>query len=100
LLDRIAKLERRVRILTTLLRLVLTLLRLSGFRIDVTRMPEGAQKQALLFAITTARATLPLSSIRKALHLSSSRLITPGCALSKTASSTTAPRVRRPYRNG
>jgi hypothetical protein len=73
LLDRIAKLQRSVRVLTTLLRLVLTMLRLSGFRIDVTRMPEGAQKQALLFAITTARVTLPLSSILKVLHLSSSR---------------------------
>ena len=36
-------------------------------------MPERAQKQALLFAITKARAALPLSAALKVPHLSSSR---------------------------
>ena len=47
-LDRIAKLEHRVRMLTVLMRLVLTMLRLSGFRVHMPRIPEGKDKQASL----------------------------------------------------
>jgi transposase InsO family protein len=73
LLDRLAKLERGVRVLTALLRLVITMLRLSGFRVHMPRIPEGRDKQALLFAVARARAVLPLASVLKVLHLSPSR---------------------------
>lgn len=43
-LDRIAKLECRVQVLTVLLRLVLTMLRLSGFRVHMPRIAEGKDK--------------------------------------------------------
>jgi putative transposase len=73
LLGRIAKLEHRVRVLTALLRLVLTMLRLSGFRVELQRIPEGRNKQALLFAVAKARHVLPLVSVLKVLHLSAAR---------------------------
>ncbi len=73
LLDRLAKLEHRVRVLTALLRLVLTMLRLSGFRARMSRVPEGKDKQALLFAVAKARVVLPLAAVLKVLNLSASR---------------------------
>jgi len=73
LLDRLAKLEHRVRVLTALLRLVLTMLRLSEFRVHMPRIPEGKNKQALLFAVAKARAVLPLAAVLKVLHVSASR---------------------------
>ena len=73
MLDRVAKLEHRLRVLTALLRLVLTMLRLSGFRVDLQRIPEGQDKQALLFAVAKARTVLPLVSVLKVVHLSAAR---------------------------
>ncbi len=73
LLDRFAKFEHRVRVLTALLRLVLIMLRLSGFRVHMPRIPEGKDKQALLFAVAKARAVLPLAAVLKVLHVSASR---------------------------
>lgn len=73
LYDRVARLEHRLQVMTALLRLVLTMLRISGFRVEVQRIPDGSDKRALLFAVAKARAVLPLSAVLKVLCLSASR---------------------------
>jgi transposase InsO family protein len=45
--DHIARLERRVTMLTAFLRLVLALLRVSGFRLDRARVPDAANRLRL-----------------------------------------------------
>src|SRR5206468_12050272 len=55
----VLKLRRRVRNLTALLRLVLALLRTSGFRLTGTRLPEGRAKMRILRAVDRAREYLP-----------------------------------------
>jgi hypothetical protein len=71
--DRIAILERRVRVLSTLLRLKTVLLRISGCQLGWYRLPDSSAKLALLHAAGRARGVLPLSSVLKVLHLSPSR---------------------------
>jgi putative transposase len=61
---RIAKLEGRVAMLTAVLRLVLALLRVSGFALERARVPDAAAKRHLLGAIERARRAMPLSSAR------------------------------------
>jgi len=70
---RIAKLERRVAMLSAILRLVLTLLRISGFELDRARVPDAADKRRLLNAVERARKAMPLWAALRVLHLSSSR---------------------------
>ncbi len=69
LLDRLAKLEHRARVLTALLHLVIIMLRLSGFRVHMHRVPEGKDKKALLFAVAKARVVLPLAAVVKVLQM-------------------------------
>jgi hypothetical protein len=45
--ERIAKLEGRVAMLTAVLRLVLALLRVSGFSLELSRVPDAAGKEPL-----------------------------------------------------
>jgi len=71
--DRIATLERCVRILITLLRLTKVLTRIAGFRLDRHRLPDSRAKLTLLHAVDRARRALPLSSVLRVLHLSPSR---------------------------
>jgi hypothetical protein len=71
--DRVAKLERRVAMLTAVLRLVLALLRVSGFTLELARVPDAAGKRRLLGAIERARRAMPLSSALRVLRLSSAR---------------------------
>src|SRR5580658_5106960 len=59
--ERIAKLEGRVAMLTAVLRLVLALLRVSGFSLELSRVPDAAGKSRLLSA---ALRVLRLSSAR------------------------------------
>ena len=73
MLDPIAKLEHRLRVLTAILRVVLTVLRLSGFRLELQRIPKGRDKEALLLAVAKARQVLSLASVIKVLHLSAAR---------------------------
>jgi putative transposase len=61
LLTTIDKLEKRVRILAAAVRLLLALLRASGFRLAGQRLPEGATKVSILRAITSALPALPLN---------------------------------------
>ena len=55
LYDRIATLERRMRILSTLLRLKTLLLRVSGCRLERHRLPDASGKSTLLHAVDHAR---------------------------------------------
>ena len=71
--DRIATLERRARILSTLLRLKTVLLRISGCQLDWHRLPDSSAKLALLHAVERAQRVLPLSSVVRVLHLAKAR---------------------------
>src|SRR4051794_37606937 len=67
------QLRRRVQKLTALLRLVLALLRTSGFRLTEQRLPEGHAKMRILRAVSGAREYLPLPAVLRFLHISPSR---------------------------
>ena len=71
--ERVVKLERRVSILTAVLRLVLVLLRLSGFRLGLNRVPDAEEKRRMLGAIERARMVMPLASALRILGLSAAR---------------------------
>ena len=71
--ERVRKLERRIAVLIAVVRLLLLMLRLSGFRLDWTRMPEEARKKAVLGVIAKARGTLGLRAVLRILKMSSSR---------------------------
>lgn len=66
-------LRARVERLVALLRLVVVLLRASGFSLACARLPDGATKLSLLRAIDRSRAVLPLRTVLRVLRLSSSR---------------------------
>src|SRR5687767_2822969 len=70
---RVQQLEHRVAVLTCILRLVLTLLRVTGRRLHFTRVPEGIDKTALVAAVEKARRVLPLQSALRVIGLSPSR---------------------------
>ena len=61
-LDSNARWEERARVLAAVVRLLLALLRASGFSLDENRLPEGKAKAGLLRAITSADAFLPLAA--------------------------------------
>ena len=70
LLDTIAKLDRRVQVLAAVVRLLLALLRASGFSLaGGQRLPEGNAKAGILRAITSAKPFLPLAVILRVAHL-------------------------------
>ena len=71
--ERIAKLQGRVAMLTAVLRLVLALLRVSGFSFELSRVSDAAGKRRLLGAVERARRTMPLSAALRVLRLSSAR---------------------------
>lgn len=72
-LDRVARLEHRVSMLTAVLRLVLALLHVSEFKLDVIRIPDADRKRRLLSAIERTRLTMPLSAALRVLGLSAAR---------------------------
>jgi hypothetical protein len=57
--DRLARLERRVPMLTAVLRLVLALLHISRFRLAHIRIPDADGKRRLLSAVERARVNMP-----------------------------------------
>jgi len=67
--ERVAGLERRVAMLTALLRLALTMLRISGFHVDANRISSDAHRQALLSALGHARRVAGARGIARAPHL-------------------------------
>jgi putative transposase len=69
----VLKLRRRVQKLTALLRLVLALLRTSGFRLTEERLPDGRDKIRILRAVDRARAFVPLRALLRFLRVSPSR---------------------------
>lgn len=71
--ERVARLEGRVSMLSAVLRLVLVLLRLSGFRLGLDRVPKSEEKRRILAAIGRARKVMPLASALRVLGLSATR---------------------------
>ena len=69
----ILQLRRRVQKLAALLRLVLTLLRASGFTLSRERLPDGRDKMRILGAVDRAQACMPLRALLQFLHVSPSR---------------------------
>ncbi|MCP4005902.1 MAG: hypothetical protein GY725_17060, partial [bacterium] len=72
----VLRLQKRVKILSAFLRLLFALLRVSGFSLDRTRLPEGDRKQELLRAIDRSCSVLPLRSVLRVLRLSRTRYFT------------------------
>ncbi len=66
-------LRKRVERLVAMLRLVVVLLKVSGFSLASARIPEGGQKVSLLRAIDRSRSVLPLRVALRVLRLSQSR---------------------------
>ena len=60
--ERIHTLETRVRTLAAAVRVYKTMLRVSGFSLEHTRLPEGVAKESVLRAVT--RANKATASIR------------------------------------
>ena len=67
-------LRRRVRKLQALLRLLLVLLRTSGFSLAKERVPEGKAKASLLSAIDRACEFFPLRKVMRVMRLSPASL--------------------------
>ena len=68
-----AKLIRRVAVLTATVALLLSVLRVSHFRLDQNHVDDENAKSDLVSAVERARAVLPLRSVLGVLRLSSSR---------------------------
>ncbi len=66
-------LRARVERLVALLRLVVVLLKVSGFSLACTRLPDGATEASLLRAIDRSHSALPLRTVLRVLRLSQSR---------------------------
>jgi len=74
LLDTIAKLDRRARVLAAVVRLLLALLRASGFSLaGGQRLSEGNAKAGILRAITSAKPFFPLAVILRIVCLEPGR---------------------------
>jgi putative transposase len=73
LCTRIRTLERRVAVLAAVVRLLLVLIRVSGFELQQTRLPEGAAKQRILQAVRGARRALSLKAALRVLRLNPAR---------------------------
>ena len=69
----ILQLRRRAQKLAALLRLVLVLLRASGFTVSRERLPDGRDKMRILRAVDLAREGIPLRALLRFLRLSPSR---------------------------
>src|SRR5437899_3713527 len=72
----VLELQRRVKKLTALLRLVLALLRSSGFTLTHERLPNERAKIRILSAVDHAREYVPLRALLRFLRLSPSRFHT------------------------
>jgi len=70
---RVLELEHRTAMLIAVLRLVLALLRVSGFTLEHGRVADERGKRLLLGAVERARQILPLSAALRVLHLSAAR---------------------------
>ena len=73
LLCTIEKLKTRVQILAAAVRLLLALLRASGFRLTGERLPEGDTKASILRAVVSAQPALSLRLVLRIIGLPASR---------------------------
>ena len=73
LLESIARLDRRARVLAAVVRLLLALLRVSEFNLNGRRLPEGAAKADILRSIESARPWLAISMVLRVLRLEPAR---------------------------
>ncbi len=71
--ERLQELETRVRRLAAVVHLQRTVLRVSGFSLEHSRLPDGAAKERVLRAVARARTALPLVGILRILRLSPAR---------------------------
>jgi hypothetical protein len=69
----LVRMRRRIERLVTLLRLLVVLLKVSGFSLAHNRIADGTRKQALLQGIERSRKVLPLRVVLSVLKLSPSR---------------------------
>ena len=70
---RVKKLERRCGVLTAMVRLLLTLVRVQGLGLDGGRLPDGGARARILRAIDAATRVLPLRAALQVLRLSPAR---------------------------
>ncbi len=73
LLDENEKLKRHARRQTAIIRLLAVLLKLSGFKLDEQRLPEGAAKAKILRAIERCKDALPCKAALRVVRLSPAR---------------------------
>jgi len=66
-------LRRRVRFLLAIIRLAFLLVRLSGFRLDSKRVPDGETKRSILAAVASAQKAIPLAVALRVLWLAPAR---------------------------
>ena len=71
--QRIVTLQRRIEMLTAVLRLVLAVVRVAGVRLELCRTPKAANKRLVLSAVDRARRAMPLSAALRVLGLSAAR---------------------------
>ena len=72
-LDENERLKRRTERQTAIIRLLVVLLKLSGFRFDEQRLPDGTAKAKVLHAIDRCKDALPLKSAVRLVGLSPAR---------------------------
>ena len=92
---KVAKLERRIEALTTIMGLLLALVRVSNGRLIRARLSNVADRTTILRAVERARRVLPLRSVLRVVGLSSTRYAAwkQGAAC-KLGDDTNCPRVR------
>ena len=71
--NEVLQLRARLQKLNALLRVMIVMLKLSGYALNHERVPDGKQKRMLLRAIERSRSTLPLRSVLRVIRLSQSR---------------------------
>ena len=71
--NEVLQLRARLQKLNALLRVMIVVLKLSGYALNHERVPDGKQKRILLRAIERSRPTLPLRSVLRVIRLSQSR---------------------------
>lgn len=71
--ERLARVERRLAVVSAVMTLLVALIRALGVSLARTRVPEAADKARLLSAIERARRTLPPGSVLRILGLTASR---------------------------
>jgi transposase InsO family protein len=72
-LDENEKLKRRAQRQTAIIRLLVVLLKLSGFRLDEQRLPDGTAKAKVLRAVDRSKDALALKSALRLVRLSPAR---------------------------